>query len=278
MLSSMSFVIMAREIVKNLKFKKYEGKFNTKEFAEMLDDAYLATKRPDGEMKKKSFSPSSLGYGHGNCPRYWYMAFSGAQFIDNNDAQAVANMAHGTQAHERLQKLIKSQETDLFKTTKINSVQTETEITNEYPPIRGFIDLIIDWDGTNVIGEIKTAKQEVWDQRQVTMASSANHLLQLLMYMHIKEFDEGFFIYENKNTQEILVIPVYMTERNKEIIKNLFLWLQEVYDNYKDGGLPMRPFIKTSSSCKYCPLKKSCWAKTAELGNVQIEAYEVPQV
>jgi hypothetical protein len=34
------------------------------------------------------------------------MAFSGAMFIDDNDAVAVANMAQGTQAHERLQKLI----------------------------------------------------------------------------------------------------------------------------------------------------------------------------
>ena len=121
--SSMSFVIMARDIVKNLKYKKYDGKFDVKEFAKMLDDAYMATKRPDGEMIKKSFSPSSLGYGHGNCPRYWYMAFSGAYFIDSNDAQAIANMAHGTQAHERIQKLIKDQATDLFKTTKIGSVQ-----------------------------------------------------------------------------------------------------------------------------------------------------------
>ena len=64
--SSMSFVIMARDIVKNLKFKKYEGKFNVAEFAQMLDDAYMATKRPDGDMTKKSFSPSSLGYGNGN--------------------------------------------------------------------------------------------------------------------------------------------------------------------------------------------------------------------
>lgn len=259
---------MAREIVKNLKFKKYPGKFDPAKFADQLNEAYLNLKRPDGFMQKKSFSPSTVGYGYGNCPRYWYMAFNGAEFKDDNDAQAVANMQYGTEAHARLQKLIST-----FPEYRAE----EVEILNDYPPIRGFADLVMDYD-VDVIGEIKTAKQEVWDQRQVTMASSANHLLQLLMYMHIKEFDEGFFVYENKNTQEILVIPIYMTERNKGIIKNLFLWLQEVYDNYKDGGLPMRPFIKTSSSCKYCPLKKSCWAKTAELGDVQIEAYEVPQV
>jgi CRISPR/Cas system-associated exonuclease Cas4 (RecB family) len=266
----MSFVIMAREIVKNLKFKKHEGNFNVKEFAKMLDDAYLATKRADGDMQKYSFSPSSFGYGQGNCPRYWYMAFSGAYFIDSNDAQAVANMAHGTQAHERIQGLIEKMG------GPVTNVETEIEIKNEYPPIRGFIDLVFKWDNHPVIGEIKTAKQEVWDTRQAEMSPSANHLLQLLTYMKLKEIDEAFFLYENKNTQELLLIPVQMTARNKEIIEGLFLWLCEVYDNFKDGGIPMRPFLKTSYACKNCPVKKECWA--GETGTVQIEAYEVPKL
>ena len=270
----MSSVIMARDIVKNLKFKKYEGKFDVTEFAKMLDDAYMATKRPDGDMTKKSFSPSSLGYGNGNCPRYWYMAFSGAHFIDNNDATAVANMAYGTQAHDRLQKLIAGQSSDLFKTNSMKDVKTEIEITNEYPPIRGFIDLVIDWDGEEVIGEIKTAKQEVWDTRQSSMETSANHMLQLLTYMKLRNAKEAFFLYENKNTQEILLIPIQMTDKNKKIIDELFIWLCEVWDNFKDGDIPMRPFAKTSYACKGCPIKKDCWA--GEMGTVQIEAYEVP--
>ncbi|NCV08356.1 MAG: Dna2/Cas4 domain-containing protein [Actinobacteria bacterium] len=274
--SSMSFVIMARDIVKNLKFKKYEGKFNVAEFAQMLDDAYMATKRPDGDMTKKSFSPSSLGYGNGNCPRYWYMAFSGAHFVDNNDATAVANMAYGTQAHERLQKLIAGQSSDLFKTNSMKSVQTEIEITNEYPPIRGFIDLVINWDDEEVIGEIKTAKQEVWDTRQAEMNPSANHMLQLLTYMKLRNAKEAFFLYENKNTQEILLIPIQMTAKNKKIIDELFIWMCEVWDNFKEGDLPMRPFLKTSYACKGCPIKKECWA--GETGTIQIEAYEVPKL
>jgi len=261
---------MARDIVKNLKFKKYEGKFNVAEFAKTLDDAYMATKRPDGDMTKKSFSPSSFGYGNGNCPRYWYMAFNGAYFIDSNDSQASANMAQGTQAHDRIQAIIKKMG------KPVNSVAIETEIKNEYPPIRGFIDLILDWDSTQVIGEIKTAKQEVWDTRQSDMAPTSNHLLQLLTYMKLRNAEEGFFLYENKNTQELLVIPVQMTAKNKKIIDELFVWLCEVYDNFKDGGLPMRPFEKSSSTCKGCPIKKACWA--AEPGLVQIEAYEAPKL
>ena len=267
---------MARDIVKNLKFKKYEGKFNVAEFAKMLDDAYLATKRPDGEMIKKSFSPSSFGYGHGNCPRYWYMAFSGAYFIDSNDAQGIANMKYGTEAHERLQNLIKSQSSDLFKTNSMNQVQTEIEITNEYPPIRGFIDLVIDWDSEEVIGEIKTAKQEVWDTRQAEMAASSNHMLQLLTYMKLRNAKEAFFLYENKNTQEILLIPIQMTAKNKKFIDELFQWLCQVWDNFNEGDLPTRPFLKTSYTCKNCPIKKECWK--GEEGLVDIPAYEVPKI
>lgn len=264
----MSSDIMSRDIVKNLKFKKYEGKFDAVTFAEQLNDAYLGLKRPDGYTQKKSFSPSSVGYGYGNCPRYWYMAFTGEEFVDENDAQAVANMQYGTEAHERLQKLISK-----FPEYKAQ----EIEILNDYPPVRGFADLLMDY-GTEVIGEIKTAKQEVWDQRHVTMSSSPNHKLQLLMYMHIKNVEEGFFVYENKNTQEILVIPMFMNARNKKIVEDLFIWLREVYDNYKDGDFPMRPFTKTSSACKYCAVKKACWKKGSEIGTVQIEPYEVPEI
>lgn len=261
---------MARDIVKNLKFKKHTGRFfDPEKFADLLDEAYRNTKRPDGEMTKKSFSPSTIGYGHGNCPRYWYMAFSGVVFVDDNDAVAVANMAQGTQAHERLQKLI---------ATMPEFVREEEEIINEYPPIRGFIDLIMEYDGETVIGEIKTAKQEVWDTRQAEMKSSPNHMLQLLTYMKLKNAKEGFFLYENKNTQEILVIPISMNEKNTKIINETFEWLCKVYDNFKDGDLPVRPEGATKSKmpCTYCPIKKECYSKSTPIGTVEIELFKVP--
>jgi hypothetical protein len=156
----------------------------------------------------------------------------------------------------------------------------EEEIINEYPPIRGFIDLIMEYDGETVIGEIKTAKQEVWDARQAEMKSSPNHMLQLLTYMKLKNAKEGFFLYENKNTQEILIIPVSMNDKNKKIIEDTFLWMQEVWDNFQNGDLPMRPAGATKSKmpCTYCPVKKECFAKDASLGSVQIELYQVPEL
>lgn len=261
---------MGRDIVNNLKFKKQSGSFDVDLFASQLNEAYLALKKPDGEMIKKSFSPSTLGYGHGNCPRYWYMAFSGTNFIDDNDAIAVANMQQGTQAHDRLQGLISQ-----FP----QFVTMEEELLNEYPPIRGFIDLVMDY-GKPVLGEIKTAKQEVWDTRRVTMASSSNHMLQLLTYMHVKNVEEGFFLYENKNTQEVLVIPISMTDKNKKIINELFSWMCDVWDNFQNGDMPTKPegASKTKMPCTYCPVKKECWSKKADPGSVDIPLYEVPSV
>lgn len=275
---------MGREIVNNLKFKKNYGKFNPQEFADLLDKAYLDTKRKDHITKKTTFSPSSFGYGHGNCARYWFLAFSGEMFIDDNDSIAIANMAQGTQAHERLQNLIAKiqlNSSDInddstlgldIESPKSILVDVEKEILNDNPPIRGFIDLIINWHGEKVIGEIKTAKQEVWDTRQAEMAPSENHLLQVLTYMKLTEAKEGFLLYENKNTQQVLVIPVNMNERNQNIIDGLFSWLKEVRDNFENGELPKRIYKKTSSACKYCPIKKACWKK--EDGLIQIDNYE----
>ena len=98
--------------------------------------------------------------------------------------------------------------------------------------------------------------------------------------MKLKNAKEGFFLYENKNTQEILIIPVSMNDKNKKIIEDAFLWMQEVWDNFKDGDLPMRPAGSTKSKmpCTYCPVKKECYNKETPLGTVQIELFEVPKI
>ena len=43
----------------------------------------------------------------------------------------------------------------------------------------------------------------------------------ILIYMKLRNATEGVFLYENKNTQELLVIPVQMTEKNKKTLVSL---------------------------------------------------------
>ena len=260
---------MSKSIIGSLKFKKVaDGDFDHVEFAKEIEEAYLSNRKMDSFTQKKTFSPSTIGYGHGNCPRYWYIAFTGAEFSDTFTAQGLANMQNGTAAHDRLEKVLQ-------KTGRLKNAEIET--TCEDPPIRGFIDAVLDWEGQEVIAEIKTAKEEVYAIRQSSMKPSGNHLLQLLIYMKLRETNSGVFIYENKNTQELCLIPINMNAKNIKISEDLFEWMREVYAAYNNGLLPKRSFTKSTQSCKGCPVKLECW-NNLDVGENDVAAYVVPKL
>ena len=261
--------MMSKSIIGSLKFQKTpEGGFDSNQFAQEVEESYLKQRRPNGFTQKKTFSPSSIGYGHGNCPRYWYYAFTGAEFVESTTAQGLANMQNGSMAHDRIQKVIDRID---------RSTEFEIEINNEDPPIRGFADLIMDWDGEEVIGEIKTAKEEVYAIRQSSMKPSGNHLLQLLIYMKVRKASQGVFIYENKNTQELCLIPIRVNDRYIKIIDELFVWLREVRAAYENEKLPKRVATKSTPMCKGCPVKDTCWLEKKDDGVIEIEKYEPPK-
>lgn len=257
---------MGRDLVTNLKFKKITGSFDPDTFAKIIDDAYLTGRNLDRWQKKHTFSPSTIGYGHGTCPRYWFIAFNGADFEDKFDALAIANMENGKQAHERLQTLLQS--TSVLK-------EIEREILCNDPPVRGFADIILDWTGQEVIGEIKTVKDEIFSARQASMTPTTSHLIQLLLYMWVEKVKEGFVMYENKNNNELLIMPIVMNTRYEKIIEDVIQWMREVYANYKSDILPQRPFTKSSTICKYCPVKKECWS--GEMGDIEIRSLDLPK-
>ena len=254
-------------IIKTLKFKKMDG-FDHNEFAKMLEAAYESTARDGKDTKKSSFSPSTVGYGHGNCPRYWYIAFNGADFDETKDAGAIANMMNGTYAHDRIQKIME-------KTGTVKHL--EKEIKYQDPPIRGFVEAIIEWEGKEVVGEIKTAKDEVFAIKQATNKPSGNHRIQILMYMKVLGIDQGFVMYENKNTQEICIIPIEMNENNKEFIDGVFDWMRNVYNLYATETVPVRSYTKSSYQCKGCPVRKKCWSNEIGEGTADLPVLEVPK-
>jgi CRISPR/Cas system-associated exonuclease Cas4 (RecB family) len=259
---------LARDIVKGLYFRQQPSAFDVSELSRVIENGYLLKRREPGMMKKTTFAPSTIGYSHGTCPRYWYLAFEGGSAIDDTDALGIANMAYGTQAHERLQNLMR--DVGIL-------IDDEIEVKMTSPPIRGFMDVLVKWKGERVVGEIKTTKQEIFLHRQATMKPTINHLLQILIYMRITNCQYGFMLYENKNTQEFLIIPVEMTERNSEILDNCLEWLRKTYANWEAQTLPTRPFTKKNKICKNCPFYKYCW-ESAPDGEVTLPAMELPKL
>ena len=229
---------------------------------EKIQSGYTA-KRGSRHQQKKTFAPSTIAYGHGECARYWYLAFEGGNFEDYADNFAGANMTNGTKSHERIQQAI--EDSGIL-------IDSEFKIINEDPPIFGYGDVILDWNNEELLGEIKTAMSEGFEYRKKTGKAKAGHLIQILIYMKILKKTRGVLIYENKNNHEILAIPVAMNEYHTQWIDKTFDWLRTVRKAWEDKTLPQKNYRANSKICKTCPLRAVC--DQAGDGVVKINALE----
>lgn len=258
-----------RELVDINKMTLAQKRFDVPKLAELINQGYLASRREPSDRAKKSFAPSGIGYGAGTCARRWFYDFSGGIFReDNNDSTGIANMAYGTEAHERLQ--------NVFKETGI-VVEVEREVKSDDPLIFGFADLIIKWQGEEAVGEIKTTTQESFVSKAAKQQGAGYQLLQVLIYMKVLGLNKGFLIYENKNQQNLLIIPVTWNEENTKLIDDTFEWMRLVRATFEAGTKPTRPFKSEKSVvCKTCPFKTHCWSDTED-GVADIKPLVVPK-
>jgi|SRR6478735_5335975 len=243
---------MVDRLVKNYDFSGISQGFGASEFSDLLEAAYKKGGRKNKFTTKKSFAPSGIGYGNGRCPRFWHYAFNGADFdYSKTSALAIANMDNGTDSGKRLARYLK--QADIL-------VGAELEVKHEDPPIGGFMDAMVHWKGEEVPVEIKTTRAETFQIRQAKMKAPGYQLIQLLLYMYVFNKPRGFFIIENKNTHELLVLPIRMTEEHQQLVEYVLDWMRTVYSNAQDkDSLPKRPFTKSNPACKDCPVMETCW-------------------
>lgn len=210
--------------------------------------------------KKTSFAPSTLVWNHGICPRFWYLAFDGAMFYSDNTGKQITNMDSGSDRHARIQEALK--QAGIL-------IDNERETIVADPPIRGFVDSFINWKEVEYVVEIKTANQEAFDRHKRSRTASNYHILQLLIYMKIYKKKNGILLYENKNTHELLAIPVNITQKHVDFIDYLFGWMREVRKAWEDRNLPEVPFRSNNVKvCQNCPLQRAC--KEAPVGDIKI--------
>lgn len=252
-----------KKILKDLSGKGdvYDGNAwkNEAAFLEAIQKAYLARNK-SYFYKRITFAPSTLGYNHGNCPRYWVLGFEGGTVIEKNEAKGFANMSNGISAHTRLQKLFG----EAFEV-----ISEEQECRSEDPPIKGFSDNVIKWQGKDMVVELKTARQEVWTFRQANNDASPSHLLQTLLYMWILGIDYGVVVYENKN-DESMMKPIFikMDKVNTAYLNSVLDWMRWVRSLYLKDVMPKRPFNKGNKICETCPLLEEC--DKADVGTLDV--------
>lgn len=221
---------------------------NTKELIDKIQHGYIA-KRGARHQQKKSFAPSTIAYSHGECPRYWYLAFEGTTFEDNADPYGGANMTNGTKSHERIQQAMA--DAGILK-------DSEFKVTWEDPPIFGFGDVILDWEGKDLLGEIKTMPSEGFEYRKAAGKPKLGHLIQLLIYMRILNKTEAVLIYENKNNHDLLVLPVEINDYYIKWVNQAFDWMKTVRKAWEDKTLPEKNYRSNSKICKTCPIRSTC--------------------
>lgn len=250
---------MAKNFLQQVMVARPKSDIKIDGLVEKIENGYLSGREPSFKTKK-SFSPSSLVYGSGACARYWYLAFNGAVFTDDADGRAVANMSNGTLSHGRIE--------GAFEKAGILA-ESEFKVTSEDPPIFGFGDVIFKWLDKVILGEIKTVRDEVFAFRKQNMQPADYHMAQLILYMKLKNMNNGAMIYENKNTHELLVIPVEMKEEYQKWVDDAFDWMRKVRKAWIEKTIPKNIFRSNSKVCKTCPIIDAC--KAAEPGTLKIE-------
>lgn len=235
---------------------------NTQELIEKINYGYIAKRGPK-HQQKKTFAPSTIAYSHGECPRYWYLAFEGAVFEDNADAYGGANMTSGTKSHERIQQAMA--DAGILK-------DAEFKVTWQDPPIFGFGDVILDWGGEDLLGEIKTMPSEGFEYRKAAGKPKLGHLVQLLIYMKILNKTKAVLIYENKNNHDLLILPVEINDYYVRWVNQTFDWMKTVRKAWEEKKLPEKNYRSNSKICKTCPLRATC--DLAGKGDIKINSLE----
>ena len=232
------------------------------ELIDKIQYGYIAKREPKFQQKK-TFAPSTIAYSHGECPRYWYLAFEGATFEDNADAYGGANMTSGTKSHERIQQAMA--DAGILK-------DSEFKVTWNDPPIFGYGDVILDWGGEDLLGEIKTMPHEGFEYRKASGKPKLGHLVQLLIYMRILNKTKAVLIYENKNNHDLLVIPVEISDYKIRWVNQTFEWMKTVRKAWIEKTLPTKNYRSNSKICKTCPIRATC--DSAGEGLIKIKSLE----
>lgn len=264
---------MTKNLLKQVLMKPVEKSktLNQEELVEKIQGGYTIN-RVTKFQKKKTFAPSTIAYSHGECPRYWYLAFEGADFTDNSTPYDVANMTSGTLSHSRIQAaMMASGVAKVFK-DEDNNDTTEFKVTYSDPPIFGWGDAMLDWMGEEIVGEIKTMQNDIFEYFKTKGSPKKGHLVQLLIYMKILGKAKGAMIYENKNNHEMLIFPVEVNDVYRQWVDYAFGWMRQVHKSWKDKELPTKNYRSNSKICKTCPLRATCDA--AGVGSVKIESLE----
>ncbi len=205
--------------------------------------------KSNGKFWKQSgsFAPSSTN----QCPRYMVYRMRGFEQEVNFSGRTRRIFDLGNRAEEFLK--------DIFENLGILlDEQIPVEISD--PPVRGFADFLIDWDGPKPV-ECKSINEAGFVWRKNYRKPKDEHYRQLQFYLEAMDMDEGFVVYICKNDSAMLPLLI---KRDKPFMDRILAKYAKIYKVYQEGNIPLRPYKSSSEKCQRCDAKTYCWADEEE--------------
>jgi hypothetical protein len=237
-----------------------DEKSDIEKFMETWDEHWLNSQDKSREIEDDGFHPSVLGTHTGKCSRRNVYLLKSVKKGGNFPPRILRVFGNGHAVHDRLQKSLESMGVEF---------QSEVEIKADIPfPVRGHADGVMTWNGRKILVEIKSCSDEVFMNRMKWKKAKDEHVEQANIYATILDIDTQWYIYENKNNQE-LVIFEHKTNRAKAQ-KQFDKWHAE-WLIFRDGKLPQRTYKPDSPTCAGCDIKAHCFGDS-EIG-VELKDY-----
>lgn len=206
-------------------------------------ERYLDKQEGSGRKQITGFHPS---YGY-KCKRRWVLLFQGVDYDKkfNPRTQRIFDNGHAVHARWR----------EYFRDMGILE-EAEVEVSvNDPVPVRGHADGILKWGGRKLY-ELKSISPTRFEFRRLYKKPDDKTYEQAQIYLWALDLEEGYVIYENKGTQEVLVFHI---KRDEAVINKVLKRWKTTYKMYEEGTVPARPYKRESQDCSQCDLERFCW-------------------
>ena len=211
---------------------------------ELLDEGLMHwRKHHDKGRDEKAIHPSAIG----NCLRRNYYTMTGAE-CQPLSPKVYRIFDNGHSAHTRL--------ANYFRRAGV-LIAEEQPLRHEALNIKGSADAIIDIDGERILIDFKTIKNYPFDlMKKGSKELDKTYRYQINTYMWLLGLKKSFFVFENKNTQDLHVEPC---EYDEEIIDDIKDRIERLHKCIEDKAPPEKEYEPSNWHCEYCSFNKLCY-------------------
>lgn len=212
---------------------------------ELLNKGCLIKREEDSKKRDLTvYHPSALG----DCIRKMYYEKKSYEPL-SLEPQVLRIFNNGSYAHVRLSEYLRKAGV---------LVAEELPVRNDVWNVRGNCDAIIELDGEKILLDFKTIKHYPFTKmKEGEKELDKGYLTQMNVYLWLLGYSKGFFVFEDKNTQELLISEVEYDQTIIEGVKEKITLLNEYI---KKNETPNREYDKDSDwQCRYCLYRHHCY-------------------